>query len=328
MLKIAFVAFLIITAIILIKYEPQYEVSINNKKVGYVTSKNDINNYINENVASLEKNNIAFVTLENSPSLKLKLVNRNIDEQEELIKTELKEQLNIQYTTFAISINGENKTYVSTQEEAQNVIDELKKEYDEKYTDKLGILQVYSEDNAEILAVSNENAKESISNELSNIKKSNETVKVASTKKSVTKSSTVKKLDSINGIKLSVKPLSGIITSRYGRRSSPGGGVGSTNHKGLDIAAKQGTAIKAAASGKVTFAGSKGSLGNLVIIDHGNGVQTYYGHCSKLNVSTGDSVNAGDNIAAVGKTGAATGYHLHFEVHLNGKIVNPQRYIY
>ena len=260
--------------------------------------------------------------------LKLKLVNRNIDEQEELIKSELEDQLNIQYTTFAISINGENKTYVSTQEEAQNIVDELKKEYDEKYTDKLGILQVYSENDAEILAVSNEKAKENISSELSNMKKSNATVKVASTKKTTTKSSTVKKSDSINGIKLSVKPLSGTITSRYGRRSSPGGGVGSTNHKGLDIAAKQGTTIRAAASGKVTFAGSKGSLGKLVIIDHGNGVQTYYGHCSKLNVSAGDSVNAGDNIAAVGKTGAATGYHLHFEVHLNGKVVNPQKYIY
>ncbi len=256
--------------------------------------------------------------------MKLKLVDRNIEEQEDLIKSELKDQLNIQYTTFAISINGENKTYVSTQEEAQNIVDELKKDYDEKYTDKLGILQVYSENDAEIFAVSNEKAKESISNELNNMKKSNETVKVATTKKTTT----TKKSSSINGIKLSVKPLSGIITSRYGKRSSPGGGVGSTNHKGLDIAAKQGTTIKAAASGKVIFSGNKGSLGNLVIIDHGNGVQTYYGHCNKLNVSAGDSVSAGDNIATVGKTGAATGYHLHFEIHLNGKIVNPQRYIY
>ena len=324
LLKIAFVAFLIITAIILIKYKPHYEVSINNKKIGYVTSKNDINNYINQNVASLEKNNIALVTLESTPSLKLKLVNRNIDEQEEVIKSELKDQLNIQYTTFAISINGENKTYVSTQEEAQNIVDELKKDYDEKYTDKLGILQVYSENDAEILAVSNEKAKENISNELNNMKKSNETVKVASTKKTTT----TKKSSSINGIKLSVKPLSGIITSRYGKRSSPGGGVGSTNHKGLDIAAKQGTTIKAAASGKVIFSGNKGSLWNLVIIDHGNGVQTYYGHCRKLYVSAGAKVSQGQTIAAVGSTGNSTGPHLHLEVRVNGVAYNPQNYVY
>ena len=96
----------------------------------------------------------------------------------------------------------------------------------------------------------------------------------------------------------------------------------------MDIAAKQGTTIKAAAGGKVISAGYKGSLGKLVIIDHGNGVQTYYGHCNNIYVSNGDTVNAGDSIAAVGKTGAATGYHLHFEVHVNGTSVNPQKFLY
>lgn len=123
------------------------------------------------------------------------------------------------------------------------------------------------------------------------------------------------------------KPLSGIITSRFGGRRSPGG-IGSTNHKGLDIAAKRGTTIKAAAAGTVKFAGYKGSLGNLVIIDHGNGMQTYYGHSSKIYVKKGQKVEAGEKIAAVGCTGAATGPHLHFEIHIKGKVVNPQNYVY
>ena len=121
--------------------------------------------------------------------------------------------------------------------------------------------------------------------------------------------------------------MKGTITSRFGGRRSPGG-IGSTNHKGIDIAARVGTPIKASGSGMVTFAGYKGSLGNLVIITNGKGIETYYGHCSKLYVKKGQKIKAGDIIAAVGKTGSATGYHLHFEVHVNGRVVNPQNYIY
>ena len=68
--------------------------------------------------------------------------------------------------------------------------------------------------------------------------------------------------------------------------------------------------------------------GNLIIIDHENGVQSYYGHCSKLYGKVGDEVEAGDVIAAVGATGFATGYHLHFEIRKDGKTINPQNYIY
>ena len=135
------------------------------------------------------------------------------------------------------------------------------------------------------------------------------------------------KESNVNGIEFSVRPVTGTITSRYGKRSSPGG-IGSTNHKGLDIAASAGTPIYAVAAGTVTFSGSRGELGNLVIVNHGNGVETYYGHCSKLKVSKGQKVNAGDKIALVGQTGSATGPHLHLEIHINGKVVNPQKYVY
>ena len=262
--------------------------------------------------------------------LKLELVNRNLDENKNEIKEEIGKQISIEYTNYAISIDGENKVYVASKDEAQEIVDEIKEEYSEKYTDGLGIVQVYSSNYEEISSSENDEAKDVISSEVKEIKEKD--IKATKLKLAATKAKTVKTSNSVKeadlkGIKLSVRPVSGTITSRYGRRPSPGG-VGSTNHKGLDIAAKQGTTIKAAASGKVISAGYKGSLGKLVIIDHGNGVQTYYGHCNNIYVSNGDTVNAGDSIAAVGKTGVATGYHLHFEVRVNGTSVNPQKFLY
>ena len=190
---------------------------------------------------------------------------------------------------------------------------------------------MYSDNYDEISSVTTKKAKTTIANELKKSKKADD-IKLAKANaaKSVTTSSKatkVTKVSNVNGIKFTVKPVSGIITSRFGRRSSPGG-IGSTNHKGLDIAASCGTAIYATASGTVEFSGYKGSLGRLVIINHGSGVKTYYAHCNGLNVSSGQKVGAGAKIATVGKTGAATGYHLHFEVRVNGVSVNPQNYIY
>ena len=127
------------------------------------------------------------------------------------------------------------------------------------------------------------------------------------------------KLPNINGIKLAVLPVQGNITSRYGVSSR----IRVSTHTGLDIAA-----IKAVAAGIVTNAAYTGSYGNLVKIDHGNGVETWYGHTSKMYVKVGQNIQAGDTIAAVGSTGNSTGPHLHFEIRINGQHINPQNYIY
>ena len=119
-------------------------------------------------------------------------------------------------------------------------------------------------------------------------------------------------------------PVRGRITSYFGRRHI----FGKTSfHSGLDIAAPMGTPIHAADGGKVTFAGKKGSYGNLVIITHDNGMQTYYGHNSSLLVSAGQRVHKGQVIAKCGSTGRSTGPHCHFEVRLHGKAVNPLNYL-
>lgn len=121
-------------------------------------------------------------------------------------------------------------------------------------------------------------------------------------------------------------PASGRITSYFGGRKSPGG-IGSTNHKGIDIAGSYGTPIYAADGGTVTYAGWMGGYGYLVRIDHGNGYVTYYGHNSSLIVSVGQHVYKGQQIARMGSTGNSTGNHCHFEVRLNGVAKNPLNYL-
>lgn len=122
-------------------------------------------------------------------------------------------------------------------------------------------------------------------------------------------------------------PVSGTITSPFGYRRNPFGG-GMEFHQGLDIAAPMGTTITAAASGTVISAGWYGGYGNYILIDHGGGMATGYGHCSQIFVSVGQQVQKGQAIGAVGSTGASTGPHVHFEVRIHGKPVDPAAYLH
>lgn len=117
-------------------------------------------------------------------------------------------------------------------------------------------------------------------------------------------------------------PVSGTITSPFGLRHSPFGG-GMEFHQGLDIAAPSGTTISAPAGGTVIQAGWYGGYGNYILLDHGGGLSTGYGHCSQIFVAAGQVIVRGQAIGAVGSTGASTGPHLHFEVRIDGKPVDP-----
>ncbi len=119
-----------------------------------------------------------------------------------------------------------------------------------------------------------------------------------------------------------IRPASGPITSGFGMRNHPILGR-RRMHTGVDIGAGYGAPIRAAAGGVVIFSGYQRGYGNTVIIDHGGGVTTLYGHCSRRNVSEGQSVRQGDVVANVGSTGLSTGPHLHFEVRRNGTPVSP-----
>ena len=117
-------------------------------------------------------------------------------------------------------------------------------------------------------------------------------------------------------------PVSGTITSPFGWRSNPFGGAPDF-HPGLDIAAPSGTTVTATAGGQVILAQWYGGYGNFILIDHGGGLSSGYGHLSAIYVSVGQSITRGQAIGAVGSTGRSTGPHLHFEVRLNGKPVDP-----
>ena len=123
-----------------------------------------------------------------------------------------------------------------------------------------------------------------------------------------------------------IRPTDGWISSTFGYRTSPFTGLREF-HNGLDIATQKGTPILAAADGVVTFAGTKGLMGKLIVIDHGYGMVTRYAHIHKMLKKCGDAVKKGDTIALVGNTGRSTGSHLHYEVHLDGIPVNPAKYI-
>ena len=303
--------FLLILAMIFIKYKPVYEVTIAGEKLGYIEKVNEFKNLIDEKIVNQEGEYIENVSLIQEPMYNFKLLKRtselNTDEIIEKLKTV---DTVITYKYYEVALNNETKSYVKTLEEAEKVVNEIKEEF--------------AEDNLELNLQINEKYTESIENVNTNSLEV-ATVNVENAAKEIKEDCENKDaLAIVNNIKLSVLPVTGRITSRYGERSS----LRRSTHTGLDIACTTGTDIKVVSNGTVTFSGKKGSYGNLVIVDHGNGVETWYGHCSKLYSNVGDTVEAGSIIAAVGSTGNSTGPHLHFEIRINGECVNPQNYVY
>jgi len=234
----------------------------------------------------------------------------DVNENEDEIIERLRSESTTLYRVYAILINGEEKSYVKTWDEAENIVNQMNEEYNSLDNVTVSAIDKYTEDILSIGAVELADATTSIDSELRSIEAEQKRIAAAT----------------VNGVYLSVKPVTNCtITSRYGVFESS---VRNHAHGGIDLAASYGTAIKAAAGGTIKLAEYYGGYGNLVVIDHGNGVETYYGHCSKIYVRVGQTVEAGDTIAAVGSTGNSTGNHCHFEVRVNGSTVNPQKYMY
>jgi murein DD-endopeptidase MepM/ murein hydrolase activator NlpD len=125
----------------------------------------------------------------------------------------------------------------------------------------------------------------------------------------------------------SIMPTAGWLTSQFSRARVHPLLHTTRPHEGIDVAAPMGSPIVAPASGTVTKVGYENGYGNVLEIDHGNGIVTRYAHCSRIDVKSGQRVTRGQRIAAVGSTGLATGPHLHYELHINGKVVNPMTYV-
>lgn len=305
--KIIAIALAIIIAIMFIKFRPAYSVSLNGEDIGYVGDEEKFKNEVNENILTPSETNVAFVELDNV-EYTFSLVSRNeVNEDEVMLALEKSAQNVYRVYEVADLNNEETKVYVNTMEEAEEIVSSLKEQYSEIEPD-LVINQIYLDNADEVNEETIQLAKQELTNNLQEELEEKQEIDSRT----------------VNGIYLAVVPVTGRITSRFGAVES----IRDHTHKGIDIAATRGTPILATASGTVTFAGWSGGYGYLVKIDHGNGVETYYGHCSKLYVSAGDTVEAGEQIAAVGSTGNSTGNHLHFEIRLNGKQVNPQKYVY
>ena len=305
--KIIAIALAIIIAIMFIKFRPAYSVSLNGEDIGYVGDEEKFKNEVNENILTPNESNVAFVELDNV-EYTFSLVSRNeVNEDEVMLALEQSAQNVYRVYEVADLNNEETKVYVNTMEEAEEIVSSLKEQYSEIEPD-LVINQIYLDNADEVNEETIQLAKQELTNNLQEELEEKQEIDSRT----------------VNGIYLAVVPVTGRITSRFGAVES----IRDHTHKGIDIAATRGTPILATASGKVSFAGWSSGYGYLVKIDHGSGVETYYGHCSKLYVSAGDTVEAGEQIAAVGSTGNSTGNHLHFEIRLNGKQVNPQKYVY
>ena len=308
LINIVAIALFIITIIVLFKFNLVCEVSIAGETVGYVASKNEFEKEVDK-IINKEEEAKLFTTIENMPEYKFKLVDKSEQTNEETILAKIEENSETTYKLYAVTLDGEEKTVLVSLEEAEKIVDEMTEKYEDDIELDIGIVDVITTDKKDESTV--KVAKETLDSDIENkIEEIEEEIEIQS--------------HTVQGVYLEVKPVSGIITSRFGNRES----IRSYGHTGLDIAAPAGTPIKAAAGGTVTFAGYSGGYGYVVKLDNGNGVETYYGHCSKLYVSAGDTVEAGEQIAAVGSTGNSTGNHLHFEIRLDGKQVNPQTYVY
>lgn len=307
---------LIIAAIILV-YKPIYKVSVNGEKIGYCEDKDALQNKINDYMEHGDgQANVAFVQVDDMPEYQICLLKKGITTNDEEIFQTIKTEGITYYRYYAIADDNKEKVYIDTFENAEKIINSLKKKESRNSKD-LTIIEKYE---TEIPSLSTEEQAISKLYEKKVVVAKTSSIRYSSSGSSKISTSRALNYTRVNlGISL-VKPVSGVLTSRYGYRWG-------RTHTGIDIGASYGTNIKAAAAGTVTFSGWKGALGNLVVISHGNGIQTYYGHCSKLLVSAGQKVSAGQAICKVGSTGHSTGNHLHFEIRVNGSSINPQSYI-
>lgn len=317
-------AFLIVGAVAFL-YKPTYSVFINGEQVGYTENRTTLQHRINEYIENGDgSNSVAFVQVANLPEYKLCLLKKNIVTNDDEIFNNIKEQGVTYYRYYAIVDNQEEKAYVSSFEEAENVVNGLK-EKNSSNIENMSIVEKYEMDLKDIVSSEEAISKlyvEPAKTPVTVAKTTSGSSKYAATG-SVNTAGTTSTAKANLGISL-IRPVSGTITSRFGAGSR----IRRSAHTGLDIANSTGTPIAAAASGTVTFSGYKGSYGNMIVISHGNGVQTYYGHCSKLYVSAGAQVSQGQTIGTVGSTGNSTGPHLHLEVRINGVTYNPQNYVY
>lgn len=284
-------------------YKPSVKVYLGDRFIGYFSSKEQFDEIYSDLVT--EKQNIdpnVKVYLEEEPTFETSYI-RDMLFASQNVYDDLRAELKTEYTVYHVAVNGENKMAFNNSDDA------------EKYAEDL---------ESKVTSLKAEIKEEKVNNleEMTTTARADEILKdlvdrnqpVQTPKNNV---SSEQFADS------AIWPTAAkYVMSTFGWRREFG-----DFHTGIDIAGNAGLDIYAYQPGVVTFSGYSSSYGNNVRIDHGNGMSTLYAHCSKLVASTGQRVEQGQVIAKVGRTGWATGNHLHFEIRINGTPVNPYPYI-
>ena len=310
-------------------YRPTYGVYLKGELIGYTNDKVTLQNKINSYVSSGDGSNIAFVDMDELPVYKSTMLKKDVDTNDDEIYDTVIASGTKYYKYYAITDDNEEKANLLTFADAEKAVNQLKDD-DSANADDLGIVEKY--DTKEVVGPGVEVPEE----------KKDSVIKTTTVDDAVEEIYVEKVYYSYSsyenigvviaggtpvstdlGVSL-IKPVSGIISSRYGWRARD-------NHPGLDIAAPEGTAIKAAAAGTVTASGYTDGYegyGNIVVVQSTGSLAIRYGHCSRVYVRVGEHVEQGQVIAAVGSTGYSTGPHLHFEIRYNGYTIDPQNYVY
>lgn len=314
-----------------IMYKPTYEVKVGEETLGYISDKADVQKQISDFLQNGDKENVGYVVLKDEPTYEFSFVKKDtyVDDSEVVEKVIAK--CDVYYRVYGINVDDTEKFVVDTVKEAQEIVDKIneeQKDYDKKATVEISekFVQEYKVPDDIQVAVNDVNTALKESNDeyvKSQVKKVTTSYAAGSASTYTVPEEILLAMQSENGSLNFTHPLNsaGIITSRYGLRSR-------NNHKGIDIGAPTGTPIYAAEEGIVTYAGWYYGYGYLIKVQHINGYETYYGHCSKIVCNAGDKVTKGQLIGYVGNTGNSTGPHLHFEVRANGTAYNPESFIY
>ena len=309
------------------KFKFVYMVEMGGVELGLVNDKDKFEKDVKDTLENLEEP-VVSAKLQENPKYSLRLVDKDdIDVDDNYVFAKVEEKIEKTYRYYNIKEDDKLLAKVSTTEEKDNLLKELEE------AKQVKDLKVEEEKTKEYYIISYEEAKQLASTNVDNIenekknKLEKEKIEKRNTNivKNIRRGGTVSASSSSNA-----SAMLGSLSFRRPLNSSrvSAGYLGYPGHRGIDFPSPQGTPVMAAESGTVTTVMySNKSYGNRVIIDHGNGISTLYGHNSTIGVSLGQKVSKWQTIAGVGSTGNSTGNHVHFEIRINGKPINPTSYV-
>ena len=310
------------------KFKFVYMVEMGGVELGLVNDKDKFEKDVKDTLENLEEP-VVSAKLQENPKYLLRLVDKDdIDVDDNYVFAKVEEKIEKTYRYYNIKEDDKLLAKVSTKEERDNLLKEL--EEGKQVKD----LKVEEEETKEYYIISYEEAKQLAFTNVDNIENEKRS-KLAKEKIEKRNANIVKNIRRGGSVSASsssnASAMLGSLSFRRPLNSShiSAGYLGYPGHRGIDFPSPQFTPVRAAESGTVTTVRDLGdrSYGKYLIIDHGNGISTLYAHNTSINVSLGQKVSKGDTISLVGSTGNSTGNHVHFEIRINGKPINPTSYV-